>query len=238
MGIDPAALADALTRGRAEVLAAHGVELAWIFDIPGELGLESGVRTIDWVEGHLPEHSVGFGLGGPEQGVPRPQFSEVFGRARALGLHSVPHAGESAGPQSIVDSLDALQAERIGHGIAAAQDASLMADLVARDVVLEVCPVSNVCTRAVPSLAEHPFPVLREAGVRLTLNTDDPGMFDTDLNREYLVAHTVFGLGAADLAELARESVRASFAPETTRQRLLDEIDDYVTVSGWSGVRP
>jgi aminodeoxyfutalosine deaminase len=228
MGIPPEALAEALSRGRAEVLNSHGVELAWIFDIPGELGLESGLRTIDWVERHRPEHSVGFGLGGPEQGVPRPQFRDVFRRARDLGLRSVPHAGESAGPQSIVDSLDVLQAVRIGHGIAAAQDAPLMADLVDRDVVLEVCPTSNVCTRAVPSLEEHPFPVLRDAGVRLTLNTDDPGMFDTDLNREYLIAHQVFGLDAAELADLARESVRASFAPAATRDRVLDEIDAYV----------
>ena len=101
MGIPADALTEALTGGREEVLAAHGVELAWIFDIPGELGLESGVRTIEWVEGHRPEHSVGFGLGGPEQGVPRSQFREVFARARDLGLHSVPHAGESAGPESI-----------------------------------------------------------------------------------------------------------------------------------------
>jgi aminodeoxyfutalosine deaminase len=228
MGIPPDALADALTRGRSEVQDVHGVELAWVFDIPGELGRESGLRTVEWLEGHLPQHSVGFGLGGPEQGVPRAQFRDVFERARALGLRSVPHAGESTGPQTIRDSLDVLEAVRIGHGISAAQDASLLAELVERDVVLEVCPTSNVCTRAVPSLAEHPFPRLREAGVRVTLNTDDPGMFDTDLNREYLVAHQVFGLDAAALAELARESVRASFASDATRQRVLAEIDDYV----------
>jgi aminodeoxyfutalosine deaminase len=231
MGIPADAVADALDRGRVEVLAAHGVELAWIFDIPGELGLESGLRTIEWVETHRPEHSVGFGLGGPEVGVPREQFRGVFERARALGLRSVPHAGESTGPQTIRDSLDALGAVRIGHGISAAEDASLMAELVARDVVLEVCPTSNVCTRAVPSLSEHPFPRLYEADVRVTLNTDDPGMFDTDLNREYLTANEVFGLDAPSLAELARESVRASFAGHATRTRVLAEIDAYVTVT-------
>ena len=90
------------------------------------------------------------------------------------------------------------------------------------------CAQSRTSARGpLPSLAEHPFPVLRDAGVRLTLNTDDPGMFDTDLNREYLIAHHVFGLGAADLAELARESVRASFAPEPTKARLLAEVNAY-----------
>jgi aminodeoxyfutalosine deaminase len=91
-----------------------------------------------------------------------------------------------------------------------------------------VCPTSNVATRAVPALEEHPFPVLRDAGVRVTLNTDDPGMFDTDLDTEYLIAHRVFGLDGAALAELAREAVRASFAPPETRAALLAEIDGYV----------
>lgn len=228
MGIAPEAVTEALEQGRAEVLAEHGVELAWIFDIPGEQGLPAGVQTLDWVEHHRPEHSVGFGLGGPEIGVPRAQFREVFARAADLGLHCVPHAGESSGPQTVRDSLDLLGAVRIGHGISAAQDAGLMAELVERDVVLEVCPASNVRTQVVARIEEHPFTVLREAGVRVTLNTDDPGMFDTDLNREYLTAHRVFGLDVPALADLAREAVRASFAGAPTRARLLAEIDAYV----------
>lgn len=231
MGIAPDALARALTLGRQEVLARFGVELGWIFDIPGELGLESGLRTIDWVEGNLPEGSVGFGLGGPEIGVPRTAFADVFRRARALGLASVPHAGETTGPETIRESLDSLGAVRIGHGIAAAQDPVLMAELVERGIVLEVCPTSNVCTRAVASLQEHPFPTLREAGLRLTLNSDDPGMFDTDLNNEYRIAHEIFGLDAADLTELARESVRASFAEPSTKTRILDEINEHAKQS-------
>lgn len=228
-GIDPAAVAEALTAGRHDVLTGSGVELAWVFDIPGELGLESGLRTIDWVERHRPGHSVGFGLGGPEEGVPRTQFREVFARAADLGLRSVPHGGETTGPQTVRDCLEHLGAVRIGHGISAAQDDELLAELVERDVVLEVCPWSNVRTRAVGRIEDHPFPALRRAGVRVTLNTDDPGMFDTDLDREYLTAHRVFGLDAAELTELARESVRASFAGEATRTRLLAEIDSYAT---------
>lgn len=228
LGIAPDAVADALARGRAEVLAERGVELAWIFDIPGELGLESGLRTIDWVARYRPEHSVGFGLGGPEIGVPRAQFAAVFGRARELGLHCVPHAGETSGPQTIRDSIDLLGAVRIGHGISAAQDTGLLAELADRGIVLEVCPTSNVRTRAVPTIEAHPFALLRAAGVRVTVNTDDPGMFDTDLDREFLAVHTVFGLDAPALADLAREAVRASFAGPATRTRLLAEIDTYV----------
>ncbi len=238
MGIPPQALAEALDQGRAEVLAASGVELAWIYDIPGELGLESALRTIDWVQRYRPDRSVGFGLGGPEAGVPRGQFRDVFLRAIDLGLHSVPHAGETTGPQTVRDSLDALAAVRIGHGISAARDPALMAELAQRGVVLELCPTSNVRTRSVPSITEHPFGLLRDAGIRVTLNTDDPGMFDTDLNREYLLAHEVFGLGRAELADLARESVRASFAPDPVRARLLAEIDAFTAAPPASSTRP
>ena len=228
MGIEPDALTSALTRGRAEVLRRYGVSLAWVFDINGALGVPSGIRTVEWAERFLPEGSVGFGLGGPEVGAPRPDYADVFRRAHDLGLMSVPHAGETTGPQSVRDCIHALHAVRIGHGIAAAQDPELMVELVERDIVLEVCPTSNVCTRAVATLAEHPFPVLRDAGVRVTINTDDPGMFDTDLNREYRIAHEVFGLDAAELADLAREAVRASFAPDQRKRAILDEIDAYV----------
>jgi aminodeoxyfutalosine deaminase len=228
MGIAPDALAGALDAGRVQVLEQYGVELAWVYDIPGELGLESGLRTIDWVERYRPPGSVGFGLGGPEVGVPRAQFEQVFRRARDLGLHSVPHAGETTGPATIRDSLDHLGAVRIGHGISAAQDAALLAELASRGVALEVCPWSNVRTRAVPSIEAHPLPQLLDAGVRVTLNTDDPGMFDTDLNREYVTAHRVFGLDQSALADLARRSVEVSFAGAATRARLLAEIDAYV----------
>ena len=138
-----------------------------------------------------------------------------------------PHAGETVGPEEIWSSIDLLGAERIGHGISAVRDRELPAALVERGIPLEVCPTSNICTGAVSGLAEHPFPALRDAGVRVTLNTDDPGMFSTDLNREYLIAHEVFGLDADALTELARESVRASFAPAAISARVLAEIDGF-----------
>ena len=232
VGIPPDALGDALTRGRRDVLASSGVEVAWVFDVDGAHGVASAERAVGWAEQHLPQGSIGFGLGGPESGVSRADFADVFMRARDLGLHSVPHAGETAGPEQVWASIDALGAERIGHGITAATDPLLLEELVRRDIPLEICPTSNVCTGAVPRLEEHPFPVLREAGLRLTLNTDDPGMFDTDLNREYLIAHDVFGVDRAGLVGLAQESVRSSFAPDGTRARILAEIDDYSAASG------
>jgi adenosine deaminase len=205
------------------------VELAWVFDIPGELGLPSGERTIDWVERHAPEGSVGFGLGGPEVGVPRPQFEHVFARARAMGLHSVPHAGETTGPDTVQDALGVLGAERIGHGIAAAQDPELLRRLADEGIALEVCPTSNLRTRAVASLAEHPLPLLLEAGVPVTLGSDDPGMFDTTLVAEYVLAAEVLGVSREGLVDIARTGVEKSYAPEVTKRQVLAEIADYAS---------
>ena len=228
VGIEPDALSDALTRGRRDALAHHGVELAWVFDIDGEFGVPSGERTLDWATRFAPEGSIGFGIGGPEAGVARSDYADLFARARNIGLHSVPHAGETVGPHEIWSAIDDLAAERIGHGIAAATDPGLMAVLVERGITLEVCPTSNVCTGAVASLADHPFPALHAAGVALTLNTDDPGMFSTDLDAEYRIARDVFGLGTDGLVDCARRSVTASFAPEATKASVLAEIDAYV----------
>ena len=228
VGIEPDALSDALTRGRRDALADLGVELGWVFDIDGEFGVSSGQRTLDWVTRFAPEGSVGFGIGGPEAGVARSDYAELFAQARALGLHSVPHAGETVGPHEVWSAVDDLGAERIGHGIAAAADPALMGVLVERGITLEVCPTSNVCTGAVASLVDHPFPALHDAGVAVTLNTDDPGMFSTDLNAEYRIARDVFGLDAQGLVDCARRSVTASFAPETAQARILAEIDAYV----------
>jgi adenosine deaminase/aminodeoxyfutalosine deaminase len=145
-------------------------------------------------------------------------------------LHSVPHAGESTGPDTIWDSLRHLGAERIGHGIAAARDPRLMKYLAAKGVVLEVCPTSNVRTKSVPSLAEHPLPALVEAGVPVTINSDDPPMFDTTLNQEYEVARELLGLDDAGVADLARTAVRASFAEVSVKTAILAEIDAYADV--------
>jgi aminodeoxyfutalosine deaminase len=160
-------------------------------------------------------------------GVPRPQFAPHFEAARAAGLHCVPHAGETTGPETVWDALRFLHAERIGHGTSSAQDPALLSHLAERGIPLEVCPSSNVATRAVASLAEHPIRVFREAGVTVTINSDDPPMFATTLNREYEIAADLLGLDEPELAELAGTAVRASFADEQTKRRILGEIETY-----------
>ncbi len=225
LGIEPDELAAALTEGRTRARDRYGVELAWVFDIAGSLGYKAGVATAEWVLRHRPDGTVGFGLGGNEVGVPREKYRVPFEMARDGGLHLVPHAGETTGPQTIWSALTDLHAERIGHGTSAAEDPELLAHLAGEGIPVEVCPSSNIRTRAVATLAEHPLPRLLDAGVPVTLATDDPGMFHTDLNREYLLVHEHFGLSRGDLADLARAGVRAAFCDEDRKTALLDEID-------------
>jgi len=176
-----------------------------------------------------PEGLVSFGLGGPEIGVPRPQFKPHFDRAIAAGLHSVPHAGETTGPETVWDALTHLRAERIGHGTSSARDEKLLAHLAQERIALEVCPTSNIATRAVRHLDEHPIKEFVKAGVLVTINSDDPPMFGTDLNNEYAVAARLLDLDERGLADLAKNAVEASFLDEPGKTRVKDEIDAYTT---------
>lgn len=226
-GIAAEAYCEAVEDARTRAKSDFGIELRWCFDIPGESGVEAAEVTLDAALRVRPDGLVSFGLGGPEIGVPRPQFAPYFEQAIAAGLHSVPHSGESTGPESIWDAINYLGAERIGHGIAAAQDPELMAHLAEHQIALEISPTSNVCTRSVASMAEHPLPALVAAGVPVSINSDDPPMFSTTLSQEYGVARDLLGLDDAGVAELARAAVRQSFAPGDVKTSIIAEIDAY-----------
>ncbi|WP_432123834.1 adenosine deaminase [Streptomyces sp. C10-9-1] len=220
-----AAIEDARTAAEQDL----GVVLRWCFDIPGEAGLEAAEETARLAVDLRPEGLASFGLGGPEIGVPRPQFKPYFDRARAAGLHSVPHAGETTGPETVWDALKELGAERIGHGTSSVRDASLLAHLAEHRIPLEVCPTSNIATRAVDDLERHPIREMVAAGVLVTVNSDDPPMFGTDLNSEYAVAARLLGLDERGVAELAKNAVEASFLDPGGKARIAAEIDAYTT---------
>ncbi|MFD4787048.1 adenosine deaminase [Streptomyces sp. NPDC058459] len=228
-GIEDRAFMDAIEDARKSAEADFGTVLRWCFDIPGEAGLESAEETLRLATDDRvrPEGLVSFGLGGPEIGVPRPQFKPYFDRARAAGLHSVPHAGETTGPQTVWDALITLGAERIGHGTSSAQDPELLAHLAEHRIALEVCPTSNIATRAVPTLDRHPLKQFVEAGVLVTVNSDDPPMFGTDLNKEYAIAARLLDLDERGLAALAKNAVEASFLDAAGKERISAEIDAY-----------
>jgi len=229
-GIPIEAYTEAIEDARLAAERDFGILLRWIYDIPGESGMPAADATLSFATNHRVDALVGFGLGGPEVGVARRQFEPHFEAARRVGLHSVPHAGETTGPETVWEALELLGAERIGHGTSAAKDPKLLAHLAKYGIPLEVCPSSNVATRAVPSLDEHPLRVFRDAGVTVTVNSDDPSMFGTSLNQEYEIAAGLLDLDSGGVADLARAAVRASFAPDDLKVAMVAEIDHYAQV--------
>jgi len=184
------------------------------------LALASAIR-------HRADGVFAVGLGGDERHPPQ-RYRDLFREALDAGLRSIPHAGETAGPESIRGALDALGADRLGHGIRALEDQTLVEELRERRIPLDVCPTSNVMTRVVPSLEDHPLPRLLEAGLQVTVNDDDPSMFSSSLSDEYEVLRRVFGFGDERLAELALAGVRASFAPEPLRASLEHDVERWL----------
>jgi adenosine deaminase len=156
------------------------------------------------------------------------RFAAAFAEARAAGLRCCAHAGESSGPEGVLDAIDVLGAERIDHGVRAVEDPALVRRLAAEGIPLDVCPTSNVRLGVAPSLASHPVEALRRAGVRVSLNTDDPVLFGSSVDGEYLACADVFGWSEAVLGEVARTSIESCFADAGLRQDLLRDLDAYL----------
>jgi adenosine deaminase len=156
------------------------------------------------------------------------RFAAAFTRARAAGLHCCAHAGESSGPEGVRDALEYLGAERIDHGVRAIEDPALVAHLATTGVPLDVCPTSNVRLGVAPSLREHPVEPLRQAGVRVSLNTDDPVLFGATVDGEYRACASAFGWGHEPLADVARTSIESCFADDGLRQDLLRDLSAYL----------
>jgi aminodeoxyfutalosine deaminase len=207
---------EGVCNGAEEALGRHGVEIRLTPDIPRGFTQEEARATVEWSARYRERGVVGVGLGGLEAEFPPEPYAEVFALAKSLGLGSVPHAGEVAGAESVRGALEALQADRVRHGIRAEEDPGLVRELAGRGTVLDVCPLSNLRTGAVRSLEEHPLPRLVAAGVRCSISTDDPAMFDTDLSRDYEAA-TSFGLSPRSFYEAG---VEGALCDEETRARL------------------
>jgi aminodeoxyfutalosine deaminase len=183
--------------GAQEARELHGVEMRLTPDIVRGFPLDEAEQVVRYSAKYRDRGIVGVGLGGLEAGFPPEPYEPVFTLAREEGLASVPHAGEVAGSTSVRGALDELGADRLRHGIRAAEDPGLLREIAGRRIVLDVCPISNLRTRAVASLEEHPLPQLVEAGALCSISTDDPAMFGTDLGRDYEAA-TSFGLDPRD----------------------------------------
>ncbi len=208
-----------LNEGRAQARAAFGVDWRWVFDISRDNpGTQD--QVVDIALAARDEGVVALGLGGSEAGFPPDLFVQSFERAHRAGLPSVPHAGEMAGPESIWTALQSLHADRLGHGVRCEEDPALVEHLRERQVPLEICPTSNVCLGVYPDYSAHPLRRLWDAGLLITVGSDDPPMFSTDLNHEYEVLVDHFGFGADELEKISLNGLRASFLPQAEKARL------------------
>jgi aminodeoxyfutalosine deaminase len=211
---------EAAAHAAAEACAARGIRINWIFDAVRHFGAEPAREVLRVASRYRDSGVVAFGIGGDERRGPAELFGDLYREARDLGLHTTAHAGETAGPESVRASVELLGAERIGHGLAAAQDPAVLALLRERGVPLEVCLTSNVATGALAEVSEHPLPQFLGEGVRVTLNSDDPGLFGTTLEQEFMLAARTFGLSREQLTAFTENAIDAAFLAEQEKAQL------------------
>jgi adenosine deaminase len=216
-------------RDTAQSVPFRRLRTAWIFDVARQFGAEAAMEVARWASKLQTAGVVAFGMGGDELSVPAASFRPAFDFARGDGLRIVCHAGEIGGAESVREAVEILGAERIGHGIAVMHDPSLAESLITRRVVLENCPSSNLCTGAlarqtgkpVASLKDHPLPKFLEQGLLVTLSTDDPGLFHTDLLNEYALAESL-GLSKKQMLDLTENSFNTAFLPPLDKREYLE----------------
>ena len=211
---------EGIFRGIDDARQAHGIEARVLVSVVRNFGVEAAERTAAEAAAMPHPYVVGFNMAGDEAGYPPPPFTRAFEIARDAGLGCTVHAGEHAGPESVRQALELPGVTRISHGVRAVEDAALVAELAERGTVLEVCPTSNVALGVFGSYDEHPFGALRDAGVAVTLGSDDPPYFGASIGGEYAVASEHFGLDDAALLEVTQTALRASFAARDLRDAL------------------
>ena len=229
-----------LDQGRQQARSVHGVEIAWVFDIARNFSFNrTGCNSYDprpaevtleyALQGQEHHGVIGLGLGGDEVGAPPGPFAHVFNDALRHGLISVPHAGELEGPSSVWGAIYALGAQRIGHGVHAIEDPLLLAYLHQHRIPLEINLTSNQCLHIYKKLGHHPFPHLDRMGIIVTVNSDDPPLFNTDLTHEYTILMDEFGYDLQAVARIACNAFQAASLQPARRAILLAELDSWVS---------
>jgi aminodeoxyfutalosine deaminase len=212
---------DAINRARERAKKELGVEMGIILDISrNETSVEESEFIARGAVAGMKQGVVALGLGGDERGYPPEIFASAFDIARQAGLPAVVHAGETGGAQSIRGALDSLKAVRIGHGVHCLEDDALVQRLREEQIPLEVCPTSNVCLNLYPELRQHPLPQLLKEGLYVTINSDDPPMFNTSLTREYQLAAQVFDLDQAQIEKLVMNALQAALLPPVKKAEI------------------
>ena len=215
---------EGIERGRERGQRDFGVSVLWIFDAVRHFGVEAAQRVFELAVRYREHNVVGVGIGGDERRGPAEAFKDLYRYAADHGLRRTAHAGETTGPESIWAGLN-IGAERLGHVVSAPRDAELMEVLSQRQIPVEICMSSNLRTGCVSDLQQHPVRQLFNDGLLVTLNTDDPAMFHTSLNREYELAQDLFEFTDEHLRELARNSFEASFLLAEKKVEMLEQFD-------------
>ena len=221
-------LFEGMERGRIRGEKEFGVSVYWIFDAVRHFGPEEAARVFRKAAELKPlfPSIIGIGIGGDERRTGAEPFRELYAEAKQKGLHLTAHAGETIGPQGIWSALN-IGTERIGHALSASQDHELIEVLATKQVPVEICITSNLRTGCCLRLEDHPVREYFENGLMVTLNSDDPALFGSDLCSEYCLAHTEFHLTLEHLRELAGNSIEASFLPPRKKLELLQRVEQY-----------
>jgi adenosine deaminase len=228
-GGSPEAALEAMLDAAASAAVRHGVEVGAMPTVNRQLDADYAAGIARLAAHYAGRGVVSLGLAYEERGFPADRFGAAFRIARDAGLLSAPHAGELVGPESVRAALDVLAADRIQHGVRSVEDPALLDELAGRGTCLDVCPTSNLLLGVVGSLAAHPLPALLAAGVRCSINADDPLLFDTDLLTEYERSRDQIGLSDEQLAACALSSVQASGASDALKRRAATRIDSWLS---------
>jgi adenosine deaminase len=221
-GLEPQKITEAVRQG---IDSVPGIEIALITDLVRDYGPEHGGRTLEAIrEVRDALGVIGIGIGGSEHRCPPEPFAPIYERARALGFRTTAHAGEASGPESVWGAVRALKVDRIGHGTTVVQDPALMAHLAENRIPLELCPISNLRTGVIPSIDHHPIRIYLDRGIPLSINTDDPKLFNNSLAEEYFALHTDLGFSIPEIHSLIKQGVTSSWLPEERKQELLQRI--------------
>jgi len=229
-GVPLAAMMDGLTGALSESERSHGISTDLIMCFLRDLGPEAADRMLTDIRPYR-DRIIGIGLDSTEIGYPPDLFVDVYARARADGLHPVAHAGEEGSAETVTATLDLLQVERVNRGIRSVEDPNLVARLRDERVPLTVCPLSNVCLRAVDTLADHPLRGMLTDGLLVTVNSDDPAYFGGYVDANYAALYTELGMTTAQLAALAENSFDAAFIDDDRRTHWKAEVREYLALS-------
>jgi adenosine deaminase/aminodeoxyfutalosine deaminase len=215
---------EGMERGRERGQRDFGISLLWIFDAVRHFGPEAAAEVFGLAASYRERNVVAIGIGGDERRGPAEWFRDLYKKAADQGLRLTAHAGETTGPESVWSALN-IGAERIGHGLSIAQDPELVEVLAHKQVPVEICVSSNLRTGVCADFGEHPLKKFFDEGLMVTLNTDDPAMFQTSLCKEYQLAVEEFGFSRDQIREIARNSFEASFLPVEKKLRFLQQVD-------------